>query len=98
MEAVLFVLRNRYRAGWGEWMELLKHDGTDFPSLRDYDFQQLLKRVDLIFDGIAPDKMTEGALYYANLSEASPEFVETIAQNHDEHPRVAVVGPVYFFR
>ena len=68
MEAVLHVLRNRYRAGWADWLDLLK------------------------------DKMTEGALYYANLKEAGPEFIETISTKHEEHPRCAVVGPVYFFR
>ena len=98
MEAVLHVLRNRYRAGWADWLDLLKHNGHDMPSLRDDDFRQLLQMVDLIFDGTSPDKMTEGALYYANLKEAGPEFIETISTKHEEHPRCAVVGPVYFFR
>jgi hypothetical protein len=98
MEAILFVLRNRYRAGWGEWLSLAKCDGGEYPSLQNYDFQMLLQRVDYIFDGSAPDKMTEGALYYADLTDASEDFVEKIVRNPEEHPRCASISSLYFFR
>ena len=99
MEAVLYVLRNRYRKGWGEWLHLVaKSDSEELPDPRNLEFQQLLQKVDHIFDGTAPDRMTEGALYYSDLNHASQHFLETIARQPEEHPRCAVIGPVYFFR
>lgn len=98
MEGILLVLRNRHRAGWGDWLQLLKFDTHDLPDLHDHNFQLLLQKVDHIFDGTAPDKLTQGALYFGNLKETSDEFNRTIVQNMDDHPRCAVIGPIYFFR
>lgn len=137
MLAVLFVLRNRQRAGWhgGDWLKIVeRHDDAaaygplelartqvagarlsgstvmmetierlarpQFPDLRIYEMQQkLLPRVDDIFSGMAPDVYTEDkALYYAELNGPLRErFKSEVCSRPVEHPRVAQVGPVFFF-
>lgn len=79
---VLFVLRNRVRAGWfkGEWMSNItaKNQFSSMTVLgdpmtvwyqdpREPAFQKVLQLVDQVFDGTLQD-MTAGALYYADLN------------------------------
>jgi hypothetical protein len=109
MLAVMHVIRNRQRASWfgGDWIKIL-HDAPQKaghvppPSaveLRDTAVKMAMLHVDDIFNGMAADKFTEGALYYAELSKVDRSwFVENIARDPEHHPRCAQVGPVSFFR
>jgi hypothetical protein len=110
MIACGLVIRNRVRAGWngGQWLEVMNaHDQfagviaapgpARWPDVRDPKFQQVLWKVDAIFDGTELD-ITKGALYYAHLHLAnSPWFLENITGRLDAHPRVATVGQQTFF-
>lgn len=109
MLAVAFVIRNRQRAGWrgGNWLELIQHAheaaGTIYPpsvpDLRDIHFKLVLQQVDDIYSGLAVDKYTEGALYYAELNRIdNAEFLEQIVRDAEHHPRVATVASVSFFK
>lgn len=108
MLAVAFVIRNRQQAGWlgGNWMEIIyqaeKVAATIYeptaPNLRETPFRMLLSQIDDVFTGLAVDKMTQGALFYAELAEITNEwFIENITRQPEQHPRVANVGPVTFF-
>jgi hypothetical protein len=109
MLAVAFVFRNRHRAGWhgGNWMELLAYCNEyaatiyppSVPDLRDINFRMLLQQIDDVFSGLAPDKYTEGALYYAELNRVErPWFRTDVLSDPERHPRVATVGNVSLFR
>jgi hypothetical protein len=108
MLAVAFVMRNRRLAGWqgGDWMNIIScHEqsaGTIYeksaPDIRDLTFRTFLQQVDDIFSGFTPDKMTEGALFYAELNNVTPWFRANVLSNLEMHPRVAQVGPVTLFR
>jgi hypothetical protein len=68
--AVAFVIKNRVRAGWGEWLELIQRhetwsaynhnelDHKSHPDPREPDFQRLLQQIDGIYDGSLQDKLT----------------------------------------
>src|SRR5690348_5948532 len=106
-EAILLLIRNRVRAGWGDYDFVLDQydshrpypaDDFSFPDLRDIVFQQLLSKVDYIFDGSAPNKLIGGALYCADLGKPINEkFLSSIVRNPDRE-RCAQIGPVYFFQ
>lgn len=109
MLAVAFVVRNRVRASWfgGNWMEIIEgHEGVagkNYPrtavNLRDIHFRMFLQQIDDLYLGLTPDKMTEGALYYCELNHCDNEwFLENIVRKPEEHPRVATVGNVSFFK
>lgn len=109
MLAVAFVIRNRRLAGWfgGDWMELLKNSEQcaaaiypkSAPDLREINFRMVLQQVDDIYSGLAQDRMTEGALYYAELNKVERDwFSKNILQDSQRHPRVATVGNVSFFK
>jgi hypothetical protein len=106
MLAVAFVMRTRFRDGWGDWMKILgdadRVAGTLYPptipNVRDIAFRVILNGIDDVFTGLAIDKMTEGALFYCELNNCQPWFVEKIVRDPETHPRVATIGPVSFFR
>lgn len=68
--AVAFVIKNRVRSGWGEWLEQIQRhalwssrngdeiDSTTHPDPREPDFQRLLQEIDGVFDGSLVDKLT----------------------------------------
>lgn len=68
--AVAFVIKNRVRAGWGDWLDLIQRhaiwssrnadelDTTSHPDAREPNFQLLLQQIDGVFDGSMPDKLT----------------------------------------
>lgn len=70
MLAIAYMLRNRQRAGWGDWLTVIKnydlYRGTkveptldlEYPDLGDRDFLQLLRAVDDIYSGVAVDNLT----------------------------------------
>lgn len=112
MLAVAYVVRNRVKAGWhgGDWLEVMSNhqnfaaeENPQFaqalPDVRETNCRFLLQRIDDIFNGMAVDKMTDEALYYAELhSITRPWFTINILKKREEHPLVAQVGPVAFFR
>lgn len=115
MLAVCHVIRNRMDNGWygGDWLAALDNapevaanepgEDEEMPTppinLRDVATRRFLDKVDYVFDGSAPDLMTDGALYYGDLKRPRRLwFVQNITANLDEHPHVATVGPVWFFR
>jgi hypothetical protein len=109
MLAVMHLVRNRHSAGWfgGDWLKILADApdkaATIYPAsevdLRETNVKLVLYHVDDIFNGMAPDKYTEGALYYAELNRVERNwFVTEIARDPVHHPRCAQVGPVTFFR
>lgn len=109
MLAVLFVIRNRYRAGWqgGNWLALVQNADSisaciyppSKPDLSNLDFRKALATVDDIYSGFAADLLTEGALYYGELNKIeNPWFLEKICRDLENHPMVATVGNVSFFK
>lgn len=79
MLGVLFVVRNRVKAGWnqGSWSRVIEaHNqftsitmvgdpGTvTFPDPREPQFLQILQLVDSVYDNTRLDNLTDGALYY----------------------------------
>lgn len=108
MCAVVHVLRNRVTAGWqgGDWMKVLEDAGTkagtivDLPAinLHDMGVRIFLSRVDDIFAGREGD-MVSGALYYAELHNITRQWFKlNITGKPSDHPRVATVGAVAFFK
>ncbi len=112
MLAVAFVLRNRANAGWHQHsiynnaialnqissMSVLGDKNTiKYPDPRDPDFQMLLHKIDAIYED-AQDQITNGAKYYAVLTDAtSGWFFDNIVNKPAEHPRVAQIGKTTFF-
>lgn len=112
MLAAAFVIRNRVKAGWhgGDWLEVMGNHYSfsaeetpagagELPDVRETNFRILMQKIDDVFSGMATDKMTDEALYYAELHNVTREwFAINILKKREEHPMVAQVGPVAFFR
>jgi hypothetical protein len=112
MIAVAFVIRNRVKAGWhgGDWLDVMSNHYTfsaeaqaasaqELPDVRETHFRVVLQKIDDLFAGMMVDKMTEEALYYAELHNITREwFTINILRKPEEHPRIAQIGPVTFFR
>lgn len=68
--AVAFIIKNRVRAGWGEWLDQIQRhaiwsarnqselDQSSHPDPREPDFQRLLQQIDGVVDGSLVDKLT----------------------------------------
>lgn len=109
MRAVCFIVRNRVRAGWGggNWNRVINfaqrhaaHDTrTEGPSLESDIFRRLLLEIDEIYQGTSEDGMTEGGLYYCDVTGRPIRewFAKNIVQDQGHHPRVAQVGMLYIF-
>ena len=106
MLAVAMVLRNRVMAGWGDWLDVAmtapaKRASFYPPAIVDYrtgNIRSFLSRMDGIWTGTEED-LTGGALFYVDLDFAVARWFENeIIAQPDEHPRVAHVGPVWFFK
>ncbi|HEV1286552.1 MAG TPA: hypothetical protein VNU44_14620 [Bryobacteraceae bacterium] len=70
-----------------------------FPDLRDEVFQKFLWEIDRIYDGSRQDAMTEGAVWWAEIERISRKwFLENIARNQEQHPRVAQVASLTLWR
>src|SRR5882757_6559671 len=78
MMFLAMMLRNRAESGWFEgsiynnaiaFGKELNMDWTDFPDVREPQFQTLLQAMDGVYTGTLPDK-TGGALYCAHSSAA----------------------------
>lgn len=70
------------------------------PDLRDDNIKLLLRSIDDIYSGLTIDKYTnEAGLYYCELrSITRPWFLLNIVRNPEEHPKIADVGPLSFFK
>lgn len=114
MLGVLYVVRNRYKAWGGSWSQVIdKHNQFSsisvlgdnetiaYPDPRDPSFLQILQLTDTVYDGTRPDNLTNGALYYADMSSKGYRvggwFDVNIARNAD-HPRVATIGTTTYFK
>jgi hypothetical protein len=108
MLAMAHMFRNRVRAGMGSWMAVLSNSeaasgtiilGHPYFDITKRENQILLARVDGIYSGSEEDTYTEGSLYYAEMHlPVRPQFQQMVIEQPKEHPRVATVGPVSFFR
>jgi hypothetical protein len=117
MMGVLFVVNNRAKAGWsgGNWTRVIEAHNqfssisvlgdsqtVAYPDVRDPMFMQVLQAVDSVYDGERQDKLTNGALYYADLG--SPGYTKggwfdrNIVQDPALHPRVAQIGTTTYFK
>ena len=119
MLAVACVVRNRVRKGWfgGDWLKVIANAGDAAslmyppeverpPILEDLTapgFRRVLQEVDDIFLGMFKDTLTEGGLYYMNLTHAEqgqvvrPWFAEKILRDPANHPRKAQVSMIQIF-
>jgi hypothetical protein len=113
MKAVCYALRNRLKAGWGSgsWISVMESHsqvegnvGTGWLELDTQDrlLQLLVRDIDDIYMGTSEDdtkRVVQDALYYQFIDQPpNPWFVKHIVQDPKEHPRVAQVGPLAFFR
>lgn len=117
MLGVLFVVRNRAKAGWnnGDWCKIIDarnqfssmsvlgdSQTVAYPDVRDPQFLQILQAVDTVYDDTRKDLLTNGALYYADLS--SPGYTKAgwfdrvIVGDPTNHPRVAKIGTTDYFK
>jgi len=113
---VLFVIRNRATAGWeqGDWFAIMTAknqfssmtvlgDGqtTKYPEMHDPVFNKLLQYVDGVYDGTTQDTLTQGAVYYADISSPyfnqTGWFAKTILANPTRFPSVAKIGTTTYF-
>lgn len=107
MLAVACVLRNRVFAGWGDWLEVVQRAGekraTEYPPqaplLRSGNVRVLLNRIDDVYTRADANDLTGGALFYFEPGFPTAEwFTREVIGRPDDHPRVAHVGPVWFFK
>lgn len=111
MIGIAMVLRNRVHAGWGDWLEVVMRApdkrGTIYSDgdlvaariLRSTAARLLLNRIDEIYTRPDIEDLTGGALFYVEpqLTIAS-WFQKEVIDRPDDHPRVAHIGPVWFFK
>jgi len=102
MMAFMFVARNRFNAGWGDWLSVIKGmyqlGDEGYPSLADTDFRSILQSVDFVQNGSQPDKLTEGALYWAELPADDGIFSAEVKPLLTTVVPCAKVGQVSFFK
>ena len=113
MLSIVFVMRTRAKLGWHHGsiynnvvarnqvssMTVVGDPNTDeYPDIRDPKFQTLLFKIEDIYND-CPDSLTNGAVYYANLTIAtSPWFQKNIVDDYVNHPRVAQLAQTTFFK
>ena len=111
MLGVLFVLRNRVKAGWchGSWLENIAdaeahHPGqrtiNTYPDVRDPSFLQVLQLVDEVYDDRRVDNLTGGAFYWAKPLSVDPKswFAQEIMNDPGKHPRTGSIENTTFYR
>jgi hypothetical protein len=109
MTTIALVIRNRVDAGWrgGDWMAVIEDAPLkryrDFArsrgvDLREYTVKQFFGRIDDIYSGEFADELTNGAVYYGQLHAVTNKwFMENIARDTTNHPRIAQIGLLSFF-
>lgn len=113
MRAICYVLRNRMKAGWGEgtWLSVMAthshvegNERIDQVQLQPQDrlLQLLVRDVDDIYLGSSEDDtkiVVKDALYYQFIDlPVRMWFVENIVRRPEDHPRIAQVGPIAFYK
>ena len=113
MKAILYVLRNRVRAGWGDgtWLSVLNAPYT--PALdqiacwTEFDagdriLQMLVRDVDDVYLGQSDDpirKTVDDALFWQFVNrDVTPEFAEKIVRDPVNHPRIGSIGMMVFYK
>ena len=110
--AVCHVIRNRVRAGWGDWAEVIcqKNQFTsisykgdpqtvEWPMQPDPAFEEAIRIAELNYSGGDFD-LTKGALYYANLKHIDKGgwFEKEILGKPKTHPQTTQVGAHSFYK
>jgi hypothetical protein len=72
-------------------------DGASYPDTRDPMFCKLLRRIDDITSQYHED-LTNGAIYYIDLSKEVPAHMKFLLNSPEEHPMCAVSGSRHFFK
>lgn len=107
MLAIAHVLRNRVFAGWGDWLEVVTRAGDkranvdlpEKPDLRTNNVRVLLNRIDEIYTRADTNDLTGGALFYCEPNKPlAPWFKEEVLLRPEDHPRVAHIGLVWFYK
>jgi hypothetical protein len=110
MLAVAFALRNRVFAGWGGWLDVIERAPGRLANpdmqrpelistLRSGTGRVLLARVDEIYSRTDAEDLTGGGLFWVDPQQPiAPWFKKEVIERPAEHPRVAHVGPVWFFQ
>lgn len=112
-QMIMGVLANRFRAGWGSWLEIVEripifqaeeNIPTGFPSLWAPEFVQLLHYVDGIYDGsgvnlaVTPDDK-QPALYWADTRRIERNwFRANVIQEPFAHPRIIEFSSLALYR
>lgn len=110
MLAVAMVLRNRVFAGWGSWIDVIDQVSLRPINLNVPRFQtgpviksavgrSLLNQVDVIYASPNVEDLTGGALFWVDPSfDVADWFRAEVLRKQENHPRVAHIGPVWFFQ
>ena len=113
MKAILYVLRNRVKAGWGDgtWLSVLRSPFEHAVSAivlaggfdtQDRLLQMLIRDVDDIYMGNTEEPvkdLVDDALFWQFVNrEVSPEFVEKIVRDEINHMRIGSLGFLVFYR
>lgn len=110
MLGVAMVLRNRVFAGWGSWIDVIEQVATrptnlniprgDVTSvLKSNTGRNLLNQVDAIYSRVDIEDITGGALFWVDPSFLVADWFKLEVLNRQEnHPRVAHIGPVWFYQ
>lgn len=99
------VIANRFRRGWGQWLELVERmpkyqsappAKTGYPDLWDKSFLRVLNEMDTIYDGTSKDTVN-GAVYFGDTTDIQNEwFLEKICRS-GEYNRVHEMGTLVFW-
>lgn len=108
-QMIMCAIANRVKCGQGSWLEVIERipkyaaefempNRDNFPLIWDQTLVRLLHEVEAIYDGSGKD-ITDGALYWCDLRRIETDwFRNTILANPTQHPRVANMVSLTFFR
>jgi hypothetical protein len=113
-QMVMSALANRFRAGFGSWMQILENipmymAENEIPPLKldtvwNASFTKLLHAVEGVYDGSAQD-MTKGALYWGELNKIERSWFQSRiidslseATGLRQHPMVSNLNSLSFFK
>jgi hypothetical protein len=105
-EAIMSVIANRVRAGWGTWLDVLAQapsrsatleQPTGIPDIWSPGMVRLLHAVEGIYEGSAKD-LSHGAMYFADSTKIdNPWFKDKILGDLSTHRKVADMNALMFF-
>lgn len=104
--AVMSVLANRQKLGWGTWLEVLANapkvsatveEPTEFPQIWDPGFIRVLAEVDAIYDG-SQDYASGGVYWFDSAKPVTNAWFQSKILDHiDVHKRVRDLNSIMFF-